>query len=280
MINLLKIASFMLIAGALSCTKTHDTSSGNVIKDSVENLTPKVMAVPVSVVAYYKLSPFYQKFLDLNDLPILSSAAVPDAALQQAYNIIKIMCSRRPEAFKELKKNKIRIGVMGVKEKTTTMPEHSDLTPKDYWDARARGLGATLERPLSSCAEENLLGYPGDSYKGEDITVHEFSHTFHQMAMNYIDTSFDRRLKATYNTAMANGLWANTYSATNYLEYFAEGVQIFFNVGQSTKGDGIHNGIYNRIQLYSYDRALHDFIADAFGGNDMPYMTISKYYKQ
>ena len=40
------------------------------------------------------------------------------------------------------------------------------MTPKAYWDKRARGLGATPERPAVSCGEENLLNLQGDWYPG------------------------------------------------------------------------------------------------------------------
>lgn len=47
---------------------------------------------------------------------------------------------------------------MGKNEVTTNIPEHSFLDPA-FWDARARGLGATETAPASTGAEENLLCY-------------------------------------------------------------------------------------------------------------------------
>ena len=37
------------------------------------------------------------------------------------------------------------------------------MTDKEYWDRRARGLGGNP----TTCAEENLLGYPGTRYYAE-----------------------------------------------------------------------------------------------------------------
>ncbi len=44
---------------------------------------------------------------------------------------------------------------MGVNEVTTDIPEHTSLG--SYWNERARGLGATWGRPVSTAGEENAL---------------------------------------------------------------------------------------------------------------------------
>ncbi len=54
---------------------------------------------------------------------------------------------------------------------------------------RARGLGVNIENPITTCAEENLLGYEKDNYHNEDL-IHEFAHTMHGLAIMLIDTAF------------------------------------------------------------------------------------------
>ena len=126
--------------------------------------------------------------------------------------------------------NKGRVMIMAEypKEKTTDVPEHAYLKddPNTDWDERARGLGGTLHLPLSSVGEENVLCLNGDRYYNQDILVHEFGHGIHHVSAEYVDPSFTSRLQSAYNTAMSRGLWANTYAATNYIEYFAIGVQL------------------------------------------------------
>ena len=51
---------------------------------------------------------------------------------------------------------------MGADEVTTDIPEHTTLG--QWWDKRARGLGATRSRPVSTGAEENVLCYSDDLY--------------------------------------------------------------------------------------------------------------------
>ena len=70
------------------------------------------------------------------------------------------MLDGRHDMLDAMADQKVRLVVMAWNEFTTDVPEHADLEPAVYWDRRARGLGATPEAPVS-CAEENLLAYPG-----------------------------------------------------------------------------------------------------------------------
>ncbi|GEP44189.1 hypothetical protein [Brevifollis gellanilyticus] len=210
-----------------------------------------------------QLADFYKKHVDYDGLPIVSSEKVPDKALLEARKIVAMMVAKNPRMIDKLVKNKVRVAIMASTEMTTDIPEHSDLTPKDYWDKRARGVGATHARPATSGAEENLLNLPGDRYKGENIFLHEFAHTLHLMAMVDMDPGFDAKLKKTYEKAIAAGLWKGTYAASDYKEYFAEGVQSWFNANMESKiPNGIHNEINTHKELEKYDPELYALIAE------------------
>ena len=161
------------------------------------------------------------------------------------------MIGHRPDVLQALGQNRVRFSVMAYTEMTTQIPEHSDLVPSFYWDIRARGLGATSQRPAVSCGEENLLQYPGDPYWNENVLVHEFSHALHEMGLNTIDASFDNRLSEAFRAAMAQGLWQGTYASTNKQEYWAEGAQSWFNTNRENDVD--HNAINTRAELKVYD---------------------------
>lgn len=53
-----------------------------------------------------------------------------------------------------------RFALMGVNEVTTHIPEHTSLGA--WWNDRARGLGATTDRPVSTAGEENALCLSND----------------------------------------------------------------------------------------------------------------------
>ena len=59
--------------------------------------------------------------------------------------------------------------------------------------------------PLTTCAEENILGYQIDKYHAEDILVHEFAHSIHLIGILTVYPDFNERLKKAYDAALAAG---------------------------------------------------------------------------
>src|SRR4051812_37948973 len=165
------------------------------------------------------LDRFYEKYVDAAGIPVISSGKVPDAALLMAADLIDHMLANRPDVAAAMAKSGARVAVMAKSEVTTDVPEHRHLKPKAYWDQRARGLGGTRFIPTTSCAEENLLGYEDDRYRGENILIHEFAHAIHEIGMASLDAGFDARLKQTFDDAIAKGRWVKTYAASNRNEY-------------------------------------------------------------
>jgi hypothetical protein len=213
---------------------------------------------------------FYEKHVSVRGFPVLASQQVSDFALYEAAYLIDRMLAARPDVLQALIDSRVRLAVMACSERTTDIPEHSDLEPADYWNRRARGLGATRRRPAVSCGEENLLGYRGDPYSRENILVHEFAHTVHQMGVNRLDRSFDGRLRQAYQSALEQGLWKGTYAASNPSEYWAEGVQSWFDTNRAS--DGQHNHVDTREELKEYDPALAALIAEVFGDSPWRYV--------
>jgi hypothetical protein len=218
----------------------------------------------------FKLGEHYEKVRTVDDFPVVSSAKVPDAALEEAAHVVRKMLVNRPDIIRKLAENRIRLGIMAVCERTTDLPEHSDLDPAAFWNRRARGLGASRKRPCVSCGEENLLHNPGDPYNTESIMVHEFAHAIHMMAVNDLDPTFDQRLKTTYESAMKKGLWKGLYAAENHFEYWAEAAQSWFDTNR--ENDAIHNHVNTRQELIDYDPALAALCREVFGDNEWRYV--------
>jgi len=251
----------MSIAVALAALASASRSGETPLKSGSDE-APRIAAPPPSL----KLAPFYRKYVDCDGLPVVSSEKVPDAALLEARRIVKVMMAKRPDVLQAIARKGIRLAVMAKSEITTDIPEHSDLTPKEFWATRARGLGATMARPAVSCAEENLLGYEQDKYWAECILVHEFAHTVHEIGLAETDKTFGGRLKQAYDSAMKKGLWQNTYAGKNLNEYWAEGVQAWYNAANyADPPNGVHNHINRRDVLKAYDPALAALIEEVFG---------------
>lgn len=230
----------------------------------------EVTEPPEDVAAFLELDPFYTKYVSVEGFPIVSSEKVADAALLEAAYIVWNMLEPMPHVREAMIANRTRLAIMAVDEMTTHIPEHSDLRPAAYWNMRARGLGATRVRPAVSAGEENLLHYRGDPYVGESILVHEFAHAIHQMGLETVDETFNDRLRDAYEAAMAEGLWEDAYAAVNTHEYWAEGVQSWFDTNRGA-GHAQHNHVKTRELLEEYDPRLAALIAEVFGGTEWRY---------
>ncbi len=258
------VAPWLLCALLVGCAAPSD---GQLPVSNLEHVCAGSAALPVGL----NLDPFYDQYCVARGLAIVASAEVPAAALERSRSIVADMLEHVPVAAVEaIVQAKVRIGVIGVDQVTTNLPEHADLNeafPTIDWDERTRGVAATPSRPLTSSAEENLLCYPSDRYAGESVLVHEFAHTVHLQGMNAIDATFDARLTTAYQAAMAASLWQDTYAATNEEEYWAEGVQSYFDVNlASDPPDGIHNHVDTRAKLAAYDPALYALVDEVFAG--------------
>ncbi|WP_193210642.1 hypothetical protein [Luteolibacter marinus] len=225
--------------------------------------------IPAATRAAFQLAPHYTRCEMVGDFPVVSSGKVSDSALAEAACTVKSMLAGRDDILTAMANNKVRLAVMATTERTCDLPEHSDLTPKEYWNRRARGLGATRDRPAVSCGEENLLSCPGDPYSTESIMVHEFAHAIHEMGVNTLDPTFDRRLKETYNAALKAGKWKDCYAAENHHEYWAEAVQSWF--GTNRENDAIHNHVNTRQELEEYDPGVAKLCAEVFRDNAWTY---------
>jgi len=218
------------------------------------------------------LDPFYKKYVDCNGIPIISSWRVPDSCLVQAHRTLYAMTSMLPkEVLKSMVDYGTKVGVMARYEGTTDIPEHhfyiNDTSLN--MDVRARGLEGTLEIPLTTCAEENILAYQIDQYHAEDILIHEFAHSIHLIGLKRIDPNIDEKIQHLMDQAIAEGKYKNTYALENFIEYWAEGVQDWFNVNAEVPlPDGKHNWVNTREDLKEYDPRLYNFLAQYFPETD------------
>ena len=218
----------------------------------------------------FGLGAHYQQVVFVDGFPIVASDKVESAALEEAAHNVRSMLRERPDILRQLAANKIRLGIMAISERTCDLPEHADLEPSAYWNRRARGLGASRKAPCVSCGEENLLHHPGDHYATESIMIHEFAHAIHHAALKDLDPNFDPRLRQAYDAAMKAGLWKGLYAAENHAEYWAEGVQSWFDTNR--ENDAIHNHVDTREELIAYDPALAKLCGEIFGKNPWRYV--------
>lgn len=233
--------------------------------EDVRTPTFEVLPVPAELNA----PEFYSKYVDAGGYAVLASERVNDYAVKEAAFLIHKLLERRPDVMKAMTDSGSRMVILAHNEFTTDLPEFADLEPKEWWNARARGTGGSETDPYCSSAEENLLGYEGDPYSTECILIHELAHNIHLRGMVRLDPTFDARVKKAYDAAMAAELWKGKYAATNHHEYFAEGVQSWFNNNRPPDHD--HNHVDTRAELIEYDPGLADLCEEVFGDTKFEY---------
>jgi alpha-glucosidase len=216
-------------------------------------------------------SGFYTKCAYFHGLPILGSSKVEDRAFHVLIrNFDRMMAKCSKWTIPALVKAGCHYSIIAEEEGQTDLPEYADLRndPHTDWNKRARGLGGQI----TSGGEENILEYADDRYKGESIYIHEFAHTLDEFAFSKLDPTFVRDISAAYAAAMKQGLWKDTYLTTNRAEYFAEGVQMYFDCARTANPpNGVHNQIGNRVGLKKYDPRLFRVVDREFGSNPWRY---------
>lgn len=236
------------------------------------------------------LDPFYKKYTDAFGIPIIASEKVPDTAVLIARDIVIYMFSARPDVRDAMVERGFRVGIMAQSEQQTDLPEHRNmrkpakddrrLTPRErenydnpggiasmtdqgYWNRRARGMGGRF----TSCAEENILGYPGTRYYGENILVHEFSHGI-MSALRTADRELYQEIQDAYADAKSAGRFKNHYAENTVAEYWAEGSQWWF----SSNYEWYHGDrrLLTPEDLRAYDPRLFAIFEKVYPGHHIP----------
>ena len=236
------------------------------------------------------LDPFYRKYADAFGIPVVSSEKVPDDALLVARDIVNFMLLKRPDVREVMVGRKSRLLIMAATEFETDLPERRDwkkpakddprLTPgerqrydepggiasmsdREYWNRRARGMGGNV----TSCAEENLLGYPDTRYYGENITVHEFSHNI-MGALRVADPVLYKEIQDSYTEARGKGLFKGHYAENTAAEYWAEGTQWWFWSNYQATIGGVR--LQTPDDLKTYDPRLYAIFEKVYAGHHIP----------
>ena len=270
-----------------SATPTFNHSETQNTKALVPSYESVMITAPP---ALFGFDAFYKKYTDAFGIPIISSEKVPDSALLMARDIVNYMLVKRMDIRTALMERKARVLIMAETEMETDLPERSDwkkptrddkrltpaerenydkpggiasMTDRDYWNKRARGMGGTV----TSCAEENLLGYPNTRYYGENILVHEFSHNI-MGALRTADPALFAEIEPAYQAAKAKGLYKGQYAINTVAEYWAEGSQWWFwSNYEFYDGD---TRVQSPDDLKAYDPTLYNILERVYAGHHIP----------
>jgi hypothetical protein len=197
------------------------------------------------------------------------------------------MLSKRPDVRAAMIRQGYRVMVMAQAESTLDVPEQRNwkkpalsdprltdgeragyariaaMTDAQYWNTRARGMGGRL----TSGAEENILGYPGTKYYGENILVHEFSHGI-MSGLRTADSGLYAEIQAAYRAAKEKGMYRSHYAINTVAEYWAEGTQWWFESNYDETFDG--QPLRGPEDLKRYDPTLYALFERVYPDHHIP----------
>jgi formylglycine-generating enzyme required for sulfatase activity len=227
-----------------------------------------------------KLDPFFKQYVPVGGTLVAGSEKVSMRALQEVAYLARKLLANRPDVLNGYTR---LLTVLAYTEMQSALPACRGMSP--WWDYRARGLGGST----ISCGEENVLCFKGDPWAGENIFIHEFGHGLNS-AFRSIDKGFQTRLDALHAKAAKSGLFRG-YGVENSSEFWAEGMQAWFNCNGATRpksGGGqsslerigpngehvIH--IRRREHVKKYLPGMAKLLDESFAQNKWTYVPISK----
>ena len=222
------------------------------------NNIPEPVPPPAAVRDFFELDPYYQQWINIRGFPVLASAEVSPYALKEVAWIIYQMIGHRPDVLKIMAERTVRFVIVPHNKHTSDMPESNTGRLSFFWDVRHRAVHCK-GCPITSKAEESLLGKSASP-------IHNFGHLFQDWGFTGIDPTFNNRVRVLYNMAISEGLYQNRYAGTNIVEYWAEGVDSWFD-----DADPNWNVAPTRSALKKYDPRLAELMTEVFGDGDWRY---------
>jgi hypothetical protein len=233
--------------------------------------TTTTLPVPeCSVKAIGTEDDFYRKACDQNGIAIVAAESVDDAALEAAAARMAGLFAERPELANGVADAIDHVAIIGKSERITDLPDFEDLyfiLPGTDWHRLGRSFPGSEEIPVAAGAEENLLCLDEDHYHGEDMFVRDFGWTIRRFGLASIEPGINEAIEDAYNHAIAADLWRHTIAEVNSDQYWAEGVESFFDANNEATDDTdeIHNFVNTRDELRAYDPFLYQVLVNVFG---------------
>jgi alpha-glucosidase len=240
---------------------------------------PGVIAPP----AKFKLDPYYTKFTYAREFPVMGSKRVSDEALLAANDTVRKLFAYRHDILKALIADGARLVVLARGEKLSDLPEFGDVKNATELDL-VRYLDYSPALKLMVVPEENVLRVSKEPFAGKCMTVSVFAKGLYRVAgsrpvdpefenrrekqqyelrVKRLDAEFDRKVMALFDAATEKKLWKGTAAARDRFEYWAAGVEAYFDAaGSGVAPTGADRPITTREALRAYDPDLFALVDD------------------
>jgi hypothetical protein len=184
------------------------------------------------------VDPFYAKAIDAEGVLIVSSAAVPDAALIAARRNVLHLLSARPDVHAAMLAKAPRISLMALSETASDLPEF-DAGADGQW-----GLGQMPGDPTSLVSVRGVC-YPGNTEYRANFLLHEFVHVMQNLGWPTTDPGIEDEIFAAYRAAVARGEFAAPLDEPSEVtpqeaygddEYLTHSINAWFDLDESLPG--------------------------------------------
>lgn len=233
--------------------------------------------------AKLKIDPYYTKFTWAREFTVVGSKQVSDAAMLKANDTIRKMFAYRHDILKAMIADGVRLVILGPREQLSDLPEFK--TAKTSVDL-VRFNEYSESNRLVVVPEENVLQSSEEPFTGKNLVVSLFAKALYhvtakrpvdpefdkrrdkqqyELRVKRLDIEFDKRLEKTFGDAKSKSLWRGTAASRDRVEYWAAGVEAFFDAtGSGTPPIGADRPITTRETLKSYDADLFTLVDETF----------------
>ena len=215
-----------------------------------------------------KSAEYYKQFMSVNGVTIKADETVDSAAVEAGAEIVGVMLSGRPDIARCMARRRGDLAIVPRDQTLTSLPEYQHLEGttdhtgrrRDNFDIR--GVGGVPGQPVSSAAEEQLLGnlephHPYYPFRGL-VAVHEFAHGIQNLCFTQADRE---QWNKFYEEAVQAELYPGSHMMADVNEYFAVMTTWYFEVtdelGEISDRDEL------KEQFPKVFRALNEFYAGA-----------------
>jgi alpha-glucosidase len=201
--------------------------------------------------------------------------------LLRANDTVRKMFAYRHDVLKALIADGARLVVLGRQEKLSDLPEFKGSKDAAGIDG-VRYLDYAPDLKLMLVPEENVLGQVGEPFAGKSLVVSVFAKALHavtasrpvipdfdqrpdrqqyELRVKRLDREFGDRIQKLYEAATARGLWKGTAAARSPVEYWAAGVEAYFDAaGDGPAPQGAERPVSTREALRVYDPDLYALV--------------------
>lgn len=258
-------------------TSTTSTSTSSTVGSSTSTSTTTTTSTTVTTTSttsttsppYGTYAPLMEQWVLIGPLYTTGSEAVNALALESAGRMAEAMLAGRPDVADTLQQAGALTGVFAPTETVCNLLYFADLAGMQICEDATGGLGGVPGRPATGCSEKNVLALPDDPFgrgsrpDGENVCVHELSHTFMNVGLTDAEREAIRQRFA--QVSADPGVWAGTFALTNADEFWAEATQAYFCANPEVANFN-HNGVNCAEELAAADPDTYLLVDTVYRG--------------